>query len=222
MLFRSALPEGDTFPVIIEKDYIVGKLVEELSGESIARGSSLFKDMIGEVKFNEQFTFGQKINEDCYNLPFYDAEGVVNENYCVNLIEKGKIVRPFADKKTARVHGFERTGSSVSTYDGVPTLGMPDITIEETGKTLVELLNGQVGIFVIMASGGDFTPEGNFGYPVQHAILTDGKEMLGRLPLINISSNLYDMFGKDFRGCTSDKILCNQHVVVADMKVSLG
>lgn len=216
------LPTEGKMPVIIDKTTIETKLIEELNGESVGRGSSLFKDFMGQQKFNKDFTYGQNIMDEAYHVPFFDAEGKMNDGYSYNLIEEGKIVTPYTDKKVARTYGYKHTGSSMCAYDGVPTLAMPATYIKDTGKTLKEILDGELGILVVMASGGDYTPEGNFGYPVQHAILTDGEKMLGRLPLINIASNLYDMFGKDYRGCTKDVVVCNQKAIVIDMQVTLG
>lgn len=216
------LPQVETMPVIIQKENVETKLIQELNGESVGRGSSLFKDFIGEQKFSELFTYGQVIDEESYHTPFFDAEGVVNPEFTCNFIENGKIIGPYADKKTSRTFGYPLTGSSQSSYDGVPTLSVATTKVQSTGKTLKELLNGDLGVLVVMASGGDYTPEGQFGYPVQHAILTDGEKMIGRLPLLNISSNLYEMFGKDYRGCSSDKVILSGRVVVMDMKVTKG
>lgn len=215
------LPKEGKLPVIVADYMITSKLQEELSGESVGRGSSLFKGLIGEQKFNEHFTYGQSMKEEyAYHTPFFDAEGVINDGFTFNLIEAGKVVAPYADKRTARTYGYKRTGSSSGAYDGAPVLDMPATYIKKTDKTLKELLQGEVGVLVVMASGGDFTPEGNFGYPVQHAILTDGENMLGRLPLINLASNVYDMFGQDFRGCSTDAVLSNFPGVVVDMHVT--
>lgn len=216
-----ALPKQDKMPVIVDLQLVESKLRQELNGESVGRSSSLFKDCIGEQKFNEHFTYGQSTKE-AYGTPFFDAQGRINPDYTFNLIEKGKIVTPYTDKKTARVYGYDYTGSSVCDYDGVPMLGLTDTYVEPSDKTLKELLNGEMGVLVVMASGGDYTPEGNFGYPVQHAILTDGEKMYGRLPMINIASNVYDMFGNDFRGCTKDTVKDNMRALVIDMNVSLA
>lgn len=216
------LPKEDKLPVIIDRKLIETKLIEELNGESIGLGSSLFKDFLGEEKFAPHFTYGQSMKEEAYHVPFFDAEGVVNDDYTCNLIEKGKVLTPYTDKKTARTYGFKLTGSSEAAYDGTPILSMPSTYIKSTGQTLKELLKGDLGILVVVASGGDYTPEGNFGYPIQHAILTDGEKMLGRLPLINIASNVYDMFGKDYRGYTKEPIIGNEQMAVMDMQVTLG
>lgn len=94
--------------------------------------------------------------------------------------------------------------------------------MKESDKTLEELLEGRKGIFVLVASGGDFTPDGNFATPVQLPFLFDGKKFIGRLPELNISSNLFDMFGKDFIGVGKDNLtsLGPSRAVIMEMEVS--
>ncbi|MEF9958333.1 MAG: metallopeptidase TldD-related protein, partial [Niameybacter sp.] len=215
------LPHEGKLPVILDLQLVEPKLRQELNGESVGRGSSLFKDCMGEQKFHPDFTYGQNMKEG-YMAPFFDAEGYMNTDYTYNFIENGKIIAPYTDKKTARLYGLQHTGSSTCEYDGTPTLNIPDSYVKPSERTLKELLNGELGVLVVMAGGGDYTPEGHFGYPVQHAILTDGEKMLGRLPLINIASNLYEMFGKDYRGCTKDVVKDNMRCLVMDMQVSLA
>ena len=64
-----------------------------------------------------------------------------------------------------------------------------------------------MGIVVLMAAGGDFTPQGDYATPVQLAMLFDGERLLGRLPEFNLSSNVYDMFGKGFRGVAPNNFM---------------
>lgn len=129
---------------------------------------------------------------------------------------------PYTDKKTAKKYNLDLTGAATSEYDGVPTLGIPELKIKESEKTAKELLGGEMGIFVLMASGGDFTPEGNFGTPVQLAFLFDGEKFVGRLPELNVSSNVFDMFGNSFRGVSKNTIspVLNSRFLIMDMKVS--
>jgi PmbA protein len=72
--------------------------------------------------------------------------------------------------------------------------------IKRTGKDLKTLLGGQPGIVILLAAGGDFTPQGDYATPVQLAMLCDGERLIGRLSEFNLSSNVYEMFGNGFRG----------------------
>ena len=96
-----------------------------------------------------------------------------------------------------------------------------DVRIEDTGETLKELLNGGQGIFIVFAMGGDFTPQGVFATPVQLSYLFDGERFIGRLPELQISSSVFEMFGENYTGCSTDSLsrLCDDRYAVAVMDV---
>jgi PmbA protein len=218
------LPENKTYPVVCYSSMApMNKLISDLEANVFASGSSLFSDKIGQKVFSEDFTFYQSLNpDDAINIPFFDAEGVVNNEYRYALIEKGVIKTPYTDKKTARKFNLPLTGSSASLYDGVPAVSFINHKIEESQKTLKELLGGEIGIFVMVSSGGDFTSSGDFAAPVQCAFLFDGEKLIGKLPELQLSSNIYDMFGSGFRGVSKDTFLpfSTGKFTVMDLKVS--
>ena len=218
------LPSSKSYPCFISAGQLlpVKKLVSELNGLGIGTKSSLFTDKLGKKAFSEKFTFYQSANPYELMLPFFDAEGVVNKNYRYPLIEKGVITSPYTDKRTAAMFGLSHTGSAIAEYDGVPTLGFAGFEIEPSEKTLKELLGGQPAILIGFASGGDFTPEGNFASPVQLAMLFDGDRLVGRLPEFQISSNIYNMFGDAFIGVSKDKYLSldEERSLVMEMNIS--
>ncbi|MDP2867095.1 MAG: peptidase U62, partial [Elusimicrobiota bacterium] len=51
------------------------------------------------------------------------------------------------------------------------------------------------------------TNEGGFGTPAQVAFLMKDGKLVGRLPQLQLSSTVYDMYGKDFLGVSSDTIM---------------
>lgn len=218
------LPRNGKYPVIFASSGIpVGKLVSDLSGHLFASGGSLFSDKLGKKVFNENFNFYQSLDpEDVFNTPFFDAEGVVNNNYRYALIEDGVIRAPYTDKRVAKKYNLDATGSSAATYDGVPTLQLLNFKVKECEKTIKELMGGEMGILIMIADGGDFTNSGDFGTPVQLAMLFDGEKLIGRLPELQISSNIFDMFGDSFRGIGKDMVLpfSNEKFAVIDLNVS--
>lgn len=196
------------------------KIIEEMNGYKVGTGASLFKDFIGEKKFSDKFTLYQSAEEEeLTGVEFFDAEGVVNTDYRYTLIENGKIITPYTDKKTASEFNLPLTGSASTEYDKVPSLTPRNIIVKSSNKTLKELLDGQLGVVVVIASGGDFTQEGVFGTPVQLAFLTDGEKLLGRLPELTISGELYSMFGDDFVGKSQDKGLLDNKTMVFNLDV---
>ncbi|WMM25374.1 metallopeptidase TldD-related protein [Tissierella sp. MB52-C2] len=196
------------------------KIIEEMNGYKVGTGASLFKDFIGEKKFSDKFTLYQSAEEEeLTRIEFFDAEGVVNPDYRYTLIENGKIITPYTDKKTASQFNLPLTGSASSEYDKLPSLAPRNLVVKSSDKTLKELLDGQLGVLVIIGSGGDFTQEGVFGTPVQLAFLTDGEKLLGRLPELTISGELYSMFGDDFVGKSQDKGLLDNKTMVFNLDV---
>lgn len=217
------LPKEGKMPVVfMESDILpLKKLIEELSGYKVGTGASIFKDFLGEKKFNESFTFYQSAEkEDLAFNEFFDAEGVVNEGFKYALIKNGRIIGPYTDKKTANKFNLPLTGSAVGGYDEVPSLSSRYFKVASSNKPLKELLNGQLGVAVVIASGGDFTAEGVFGTPVQLAFLTDGEKLIGRLPELKLSGELYSMFGEDFIGKSEDNAFLGQKALAINLDVS--
>ena len=204
--------EMDTTPLM--------KIINEMNGYKIGTKASLFTNFLGEKKFSDKFTLYQSAEEeDLTGIEFFDAEGVVNPDYKYTLIENGKIITPYTDKKTAAQFNLPLTGSASADYDKVPTLEPRNLKVKTSDKNLKELLNGELGVLVLIASGGDFTQEGVFGTPVQLAFLTDGEKLLGRFPELKVSGELYSMFGEDYIGKSKDKALLGQRSLVFNLDV---
>ncbi|SFB30741.1 metallopeptidase TldD-related protein [Clostridium frigidicarnis] len=217
------LPKNKKYPVVFAHYIPVNKLINDLSGKAFGTGSSLFSNKIDEKIFSENFTFHQSLNpQDVINMPFFDAEGVVNNDYRCTLIENGVLKALYTDKKTSTKFNLPLTGSSTSFYDGVPVVSPLNYKIKESNNTLKELIGGDMAIISMMADGGEFTPKGDFATPVQLAFLFDGEKILGRLPEIQFTSNIYDMFGNGFRGVSKDNLLpfSTSKFVVMDLDVS--
>lgn len=218
------LPKNKRYPVLFATyDAPTFKLINDLNGNVFGTGSSLFSDKIGQKIFGENFTFYQSLNpDDVMNKPFFDAEGVVNNDYRYTLIENGVLKAPYTDKKTSTKFNLPLTGSSASLYDGVPTISSLNYNVKESNHTLKELIGGDMAILSMMADGGDFTSKGDFATPVQLAFLFDGEKIIGRLPQIQFASNIYDMFGSGFRGVSKDTFLpySTSKFAVMDLDVS--
>lgn len=218
------LPKEGILPVVFSADdpSHLGKFLAELDGNKLGSNSSLFSGKLGQKLFSENFTLYQTNNPELQPVSFFDAEGTVNENYSYTLIEEGILRAPYTDKRAATKYNLPLTGAATGEYDEAPLLGRPMLMIKESEKTAKELLNGEMGIFVFIATGGDFSPEGNFGTPVQLAFLFDGERFVGRLPELNISSNVFDMFGDSFIGVSNNDFMpmTNSKVLVMKMKVS--
>lgn len=218
------LPYEGRFPVaVLSSDELFTKLFKkELNGRNFMTGGSIFSGKTGSRLFSDNFTLYQTKNpEDVFLEPFFDMEGKVNDNYTYPLIENGVLKAPFTDKRTSGEFLIENTGSASCEYDEVPSLGAPGMSIKSGNKTIKELFGGETGILLSIADGGDFTPSGEFGTPVQLAFLYDGEKIIGRLPQLQVSSDVYRMYNEDFRGVSSDSIFrhSNDKLLVMDMDV---
>lgn len=193
-----AFATDDDLPII--------KLARDLHGLRFGSGGSAFSGKIGEQILSPKLTVYQSRNSSDVLGPFFDVEGTVNPEDRVALIDHGKVARPYTDKKTAARFDLPLTGAASGEYDDVPSLGFPGLTFADSGKTAAELLDGRVAIFVLFAMGGDFTPTGAFGTPVQLAYLYDGESFLGRVPEFRLSGDFYSMYGDGFIGVSSDTL----------------
>jgi len=213
-----------TYPVVFSSDdgTYLKKMYESLHGMLFGSGSSLLSGKIGQKVFSPDFTLYQtRRAADGFSGAFFDYEGTFNSDERFALIEDGVLIAPYTDKKTASTFKLPLTGAAGGEYDGLPELGFPLLKIKESERTAKQLLNDRMGIFILIASGGDFTPDGHFASPVQLAFLFDGERFLGRLPELSVSSSLQEMFGRDFAGVSRDDMfeLENTKVTVMNMSV---
>ncbi len=219
------LPKKKKLPVIFRSGDMVPflKFLKDLEGNSYGSKSSLFSNKREQKIFSEDFTLYQSRNSsDTLLTPFFDVEGTTNNHDRYTLINDGVLMAPFTDKRAAEKYQLPVTGAAAAEYDGIPVIGRPHLTIKGSTKTAKELLGGEPGVLVMIASGGDFTPQGNFGSPVQLAFLFDGEKIIGKLPELKISSNVMDMYGKDFIGVSKDSMgpLMHDKYLMMHMEVS--
>ncbi len=210
-----------TLPVIISQDTVNRVFYRDLNGKLVGNKASLLADKIGMEAFNKNVSLKLETDpEETLYRPF-DAEGTIVSEELSFLIKDGKILRPFTDKQTAKKFDYENTGCGESSYDGVPSLSARPLTLVPSNKSLKELLNGQKGIYIGIASGGDFTPDGTYASPVQVAMIFDGEKLVGRIPEITIKGSIFDIYGKNFVGLSSDKHLFagNERLLVTKMAI---
>lgn len=207
---------------IIQMKYygLTGKLQGCLDAEALKLGTSLLSGKIGEKVFSEDFSvFHDTSDKLMWMNTFWDGEGVVNKKDHVDFIKNGKILRGYADKKTAKKYKVKCTGSATKNLADIPSNGNAGMTIKQSKKTAKELLNGRLSIMPLQYSGGGFKEKGEYTMPVQKAYLCDGEKLLGILPPFTMSSNMFDMFGKDFIGVSKDTKAFNDKTILFKVKV---
>jgi PmbA protein len=206
---KVALPPGDVLPVFtLGTESTLGFIGRSLNGERFAKGSSLFSGKLGQQLFSERITI--ELNRDPLRKgrPFFDAEGVVLPGDSLPLIEEGKLTKLLTDKKTAQLYQLAHTGAATGNYDDPPTIDGAhgaSLAFRTDTADISEALQGQMAIFILMASGGDFTADGSYATPVQVSFLFDGNQLLGKLPEFAMRSHLHEMLGKDYIGTFANK-----------------
>lgn len=199
-----ALPEGKV-PVLMGSGLASGILADYLNAQKLKKGASLLSGKEGTKVFSEEFSLMASRREDTFDS-FFDAEGMTLPEDRLYLIQNGVVLRGIADKKYAADYQVENTACAGGGYDDVPSLAASSMSlpVKATG-TLEQILQGSDGVFLAMASGGDITPAGDYATPVQTAYLCRDGKLVGKLPELNFRGNIFDLLGKDYLGCSSDR-----------------
>ena len=203
--------------IIIDKYYnYTGKLRESLSLEKLKTGTSLLCGKIGQKVFSDDLTvFHDVSDKNSWCNAFWDGDGVVCKNDKVTFIKNGKVLRGYCGKKDAKKYHVKTTGNEGFDYSDIPGGSFNTMTLKIGKKSAKELLNGRLAIIPIQSSGGGFKEKGEYTMPVQIGLLTDGEKILGRVPPFTISTNMFDMFGKDFIGIAKfNKEIFNDKVIL--------
>lgn len=215
-----ALPEGGTLPLIIESNLVTEPLAHALNGQLFHRNASLLSGKAGQRLFSPDVSLYVDRTAENLGETFFDAEGSVLPGDQCALIDHGVLLRPYADKKTAAEFGAENTASAGGRYDDLPQLGAPGMRFASSGKDLKALLQGRDAAFVVMAGGGDCTPEGMLATPVQTSYLYRDGKLLGKLPEFSARGSLFDLLGKHYLGCSQDKPFSGMNWLVVEAGIT--
>lgn len=207
-------------PVVFNFSEMLGCALRHFGGERYASGASLISGKLGERIFSERLTLTVDRNsETALCVPFFDDEGCVSEGDRVPLIERGVLHNVLVTKQSAARFGLPVSGTaSDSAYDGVPSAGASQITVLPTANSLAKLVPGKA-IYAFMVSGGDMTPGGHFAMPVQGAFLMEDGKLVGRLPELTVSGELFDLLGDGWIGAVRDDPQPNSALCAARMHI---
>ena len=205
--------EPGRYPVVMDTSEAFGTFLRHFIAEMYVSGASLLSGRLGQKAFSEKLSLRSDMNSATHpGACFFDDEGCIAPDFRPTLIDKGTLTGLITTKKSSDKFGLPNLGTASAAYDGVPGLGFNRFYADPTAKTLSELVPGKA-IYVVMASGGDTTPDGHFATPVQMSYLLENGKLVGRLPELNISGSFYDLLGKDYIGAVRgdphpDSMLC--------------
>lgn len=199
-LAKADMPEEEK-PIFITDPSVVSYLVNGFVAELYCSGASVLNGKLGKKVFSDKFSLVCNRNpEETLGATFFDGEGVVSKDYKSYLVEKGVMKKLLTTKKSAQTFGVENSGTASSPFASVPTLGAEGLSVEATAEDVQALIGDKKAIYVTTSSGGDMTPTGEIGLPVQCAYLFENGKLVGRLPEFSISCNVFDMLGDDYIG----------------------
>lgn len=223
--FLNVLPhvKGDKVKVIAGVE-VMFYILQHFVADVYCNNASLLNGKSGTKVFSEKLSaMCDRTPEKTLLTPFYDTEGVVNEDYKAYLVKNGVMERLLTTKYTSDKYGVENIGNAGAEYAGAPSVSAIGFDIERTADSLEELIGEDEAIYLDITSGGDMTPDGNISLPVQLAFLYKGGKIVGRLPEFSLCGNMFDIFGKDYTGATSlgsiFKSLYRDTVIVTEMNV---
>lgn len=197
--------EPGRYPVVIDASTILYRFINHFIGELYASGASLLSGKLGEKVFSPKLSFMADMNPETAPAScFFDAEGCVADGFRPIFVENGVLKGLLTSKKSADTFSLPNIGTALAAYDGVPDAGLSGLYFAPTAKSLKQLVPGKA-IYIVVAEGGDATPDGHYASPAQLAYLMEDGELVGRLPDLNISGDFFELFGKDYIGSVLDE-----------------
>lgn len=212
--------EPGKYPVILSTADLFGTFLQSFIGETYVAGASLLSGKLGQKVFSEKLSFRSDMNPATHpGCCFFDVEGSVAPDLRPALIEKGTLCGLLTTKKSADQYGLPNLGTSAGAYDSVPSLGFHRFYVDPTAEHLRDLVPGKA-VYVVLASGGDTTPDGHFATPVQMSYLMEGGKLVGRLPELNVGGNFFDLLGNDFLGAVHNEPMTGDLLCAVSMDVT--
>lgn len=220
--YRPAELAPGRWPVIILPFNVLFRFMPHFSGDLYAAGASLLSGKLGQKIFSDRLSIRDDRNPaTAPGICCFDAEGCAAPDFRPTLVENGVLKGLMTTKKTAGQYGLPNLGVAAAPYDGVPDPDFEYLWLDPTARSLKELVPGKA-VFVLIASGGDATPDGRFATPVQMSYLLENGELAGRLPDLTISGNFFELFGDGYLGSVRDDPLEGVHLSAFLMDVDLS
>ncbi|MEO6198465.1 MAG: metallopeptidase TldD-related protein [Sphingomicrobium sp.] len=193
----SGRPKPGRYPVLFDPRVsasLLGHFAEAISGSSVARGTSLLKDRLGEQVFAEGVTIiDDPLRRRGLRSHPFDGEGVRVARR--ELVSGGRPTQWIAESASARQLGIAPTGHAVRGVGGAPGAAPSNLWMEPGTRSRAQLLAAfpeALLVIELIGSGvnavtGDYS-RGAVGFMVRNG------EIAEPVSEITIASNLIAMF----------------------------
>lgn len=218
---KVTLKDGE-YPMIFSSFDIFGRVINDFVAETYVSSGSLFSGKLGEKIFNENLSL--YIDKNCatnHTASFFDAEGEIAPDFRPKLIENGVLKGVLTTKNTAAAFNLPLIKSAFASYDGVPSLGLAGFYLKPTAPDLKSLLGKKRAVLIEMTSGGDITPDGKLGLPVQLAFLVENGKIISRVSDFQISADIFELLGKNFIGVAKQGVYLARESAALVVKAKL-
>jgi PmbA protein len=207
------LKNGRLPVVFLQSSRLFGKVLESSRADLYNKGIGIFKGMLGEKILNDKFSLFDVsyLPEKCA-VDLFDGEGVVRNDPVLPIVQNGVFKNLICDCRNGKKYGLESTGNGQRSFDSNVSLGFNQRVLEGGDRPAEEILKGfQQCLVIEMASGGDFTDEGDYSTPVQSGYLARDGKIVGKLPQLTLKSNVKSMFGDDLLEIANDALTGIEH-----------
>ena len=215
------LPENA--PVIINQS-VISMFLTHMVAEMYQSGASLLNGKLGTEIFNKKFNmYSDRTPGNRQTVPFFDSEGTVVDGDKFYFVKDGVFTGLATYKRSAKNFNLPLSGGGYSEFDAVPMASFVGVTAGETAQKVSDIVKGKA-IYVSCTSGGDMTPDGTLGIPVQLAYLYEDGKLLGKLPEFSLTASVFDVLGKDFAGIALNDVFKynDEKVIVSKFQINKG
>lgn len=209
--FKKSNIENGEYPVLFTQSNeaegsFLEKLKYSLKADNYFEKSGILTDSLGKKIFNSQFSMiDNSIYERQAVFNPFDGEGYIRQEAQLKLIENGVVKNVVTDLRSANKYNIAQTGNSVRSYKSASITDYNHIQILQGTRSTDEILKSLPFCIVVhMSGGGDFNDLGDYSQPTEFSYLYQYGQVVGRLPSVTLSSNMFKMFGDDLIEIAND------------------
>ncbi len=186
-----AFPEFD-------QTIIAAKIKESIIGDNYKKKASLFNELLGRRIFHERlniFDVGYKPDKNLFDA--FDDESYIREAPELAIIKNGVFETLIYDRRTAALYDEEPTGNGIKPdYNKSPQTLANSLLFDD----MQTIETPERAILPIIMGGGSVDDKGDYAIPVQFSVLMENGEIIGMLPQLLLSGNIFETLGKNYIG----------------------